>query len=477
MNLINTVVGLLFPLVTFPYVSRVLQPDGIGVINFYSSIIKYIVLFSSLGIGLYGIREVAKIRNNYQLRNKETIEILGLHIFLSIIGYIVVILLCLTVKKIEANVFLFSILSLQILLSVIGVNWFYQGIEDFKYITIRSLIVKFISAILLFTLVKTKNDITTYAWIIIVSETGNNLFNFIRLGKYVNIKELKLSNINIFKHLIPSAKVFVLNIIVSLYISLAPILLGFLSTETAVGLYTTTTRINSAVLGIVTALGTTLLPRMSHYASTGQNEIFVQIEKKGINFILTIAFPIVIGLIIVSPELIPLFSGAKYMEAIPTMRIIAPAILFVSLSGILGMQVLYPLGKERIVIICTTIGAIVFLSSSFILIPKYSQNGAALSNALAEFSVLISMLFLGKKYISYSFNNKYWIQILFGSFIMGISVLIFQINVELNIILKFLIEVLIGILVYGIYLIILKNEFVYLIINMLKLKLNVRNEK
>lgn len=156
LNLINTGTQMLFPLITFPYVCRVIEPDGVGQVNFFQSIISYISLFTCLGIPMYAIREIARDRNDVVKMNRTAVEILLLHSMLTLIGYAVVAILCLTVPQIQVNIPLFLILSLTIFFTAIGCEWFYQGIEDFKYITIRGLIIKIISVVLLFIFVKSK---------------------------------------------------------------------------------------------------------------------------------------------------------------------------------------------------------------------------------------------------------------------------------------------------------------------------------
>ena len=162
LNLINTGTQMLFPLITFPYACRVIQADGIGQVNFFSSIIGYISLFTALGIPMYGIREIARDRNNVVKMNRTAVEILLLHMLLTVLGYIAVAILCLTVPQVKADIHLFWVLSLTIFFTTIGCEWFYQGIEDFKYITVRGLIVKSISMLLLFAFVKTKDDLIYY---------------------------------------------------------------------------------------------------------------------------------------------------------------------------------------------------------------------------------------------------------------------------------------------------------------------------
>ena len=260
LNLVNTVVGLLFPIVTFPYVSRIIMADGIGKIQFLQSIINCIVLFSALGIPLYAVREIAKVRDNIEQRSKLAIEILLLHTFLSILGYIAVYIIALTVENVKSDASLFLLLSVNIFLSAIGVAWFYQAMEDFKYITIRSLVVKLLSLIALFTLVHSKDDLFIYAGITVMAEVGSNVLNFFRLRQFVTIQAITCKELNIWRHLRPALKIFLLNIIVCIYVNMDSIMLGLLSSQVAVGYYTAATRLTKALLGIISSFGASLLP-------------------------------------------------------------------------------------------------------------------------------------------------------------------------------------------------------------------------
>lgn len=183
-NFLNTITQLLFPLVTFPYASRVMMADGIGQVQFFSSIISYINLFTCLGIPMYAIREIAKVRDDEIQMSCITIEILLLHAILTILGYIIVAIICITISDVQTNIPLFLILSTTIFLTAIGCEWFYQGIEDFKYVAIRGIFFKIISAILLFILVKTKEDILLYGAYTVFGVLGGNLYNF---SDYENI--------------------------------------------------------------------------------------------------------------------------------------------------------------------------------------------------------------------------------------------------------------------------------------------------
>lgn len=188
LNLINTGTQMLFPLITFPYVCRVIGAEGIGQINFFQSIISYISLLTCLGIPMYAIREIARDRNDVVKMNRTATEILLLHSMLSLGGYLIVAILCMVVPQIQVNIPLFLILSLNIFFGAIGCEWFYQGIEDFKYITIRGLIIKIISVILLFVFVKSKTDLIYYGCYLVFGILGGNVFNFFRLRKYIHLR-------------------------------------------------------------------------------------------------------------------------------------------------------------------------------------------------------------------------------------------------------------------------------------------------
>lgn len=194
LNLINTGTQMLFPLITFPYVCRVIEADGIGQINFFQSIISYISLFTCLGIPMYAIREIARDRSDVVQMNRTAMEILLLHSMLTLVGYAIVAILCLTVPQIQVNIPLFLILSLTIFFTAIGCEWFYQGIEDFKYITIRGLIIKTVSVVLLFIFVKSKTDLLYYGCYTVFGVFGGNIFNFFRLRKYIHRENIISQN-------------------------------------------------------------------------------------------------------------------------------------------------------------------------------------------------------------------------------------------------------------------------------------------
>ena len=451
LNLSTTITGLLFPLITFPYASRILMADGIGQVQFFQSIIDYVSLCTALGIPLYAVREIARIRDNKELRSRTTIEILLLHAILTLVGYIVVFILAKTVAKIEIDASLFFLLSTTLFFNTIGVAWFYQAIEDFKYITLRSLFVRILSLVALFIFVKTKQDLFYYAGILVIGTVGNNIFNFFRLRKYIKLSKGEFKRLNLLRHLIPALKIFILNLVIS-----DSVMLGFLKNEESVGYYAAATRLTKAILGIVSSLGAVLLPRFSNMITNGQKEEFQLLANKAASFTIALSLPMSVGLIFMAAPIIHIFCGNGFEPSILTLKLVAPIVLFIGLSGIIGMQILYPQGREKYVIISTMVGACINLLINYLLIPQYGQYGAALGTVIAEFMVTVIMILLGRKYLPINILSKQNLHYLIGSIVISI-LLAFLFVFPLHEVNYLLIGILLSVIVYYAYLLMIKD--------------------
>lgn len=456
LNLSTTITGLLFPLITFPYASRILMADGIGQVQFFQSIIDYVSLCTALGIPLYAVREIARIRDNKELRSRTTIEILLLHAILTLVGYIVVFILAKTVAKIEIDASLFFLLSTTLFFNTIGVAWFYQAIEDFKYITLRSLFVRILSLVALFIFVKTKQDLFYYAGILVIGTVGNNIFNFFRLRKYIKLSKGEFKRLNLLRHLIPALKIFILNLVISIYVNLDSVMLGFLKNEESVGYYAAATRLTKAILGIVSSLGAVLLPRFSNMITNGQKEEFQLLANKAASFTIALSLPMSVGLIFMAAPIIHIFFGNGFEPSILTLKLVAPIVLFIGLSGIIGMQILYPQGREKYVIISTMVGACINLLINYLLIPQYGQYGAALGTVIAEFMVTVIMILLGRKYLPINILSKQNLHYLIGSIVISI-LLAFLFVFPLHEVNYLLIGILLSVIVYYAYLLMIKD--------------------
>lgn len=469
LNLINTGTQMLFPLITFPYVCRVIEADGIGQINFFQSIISYISLFTCLGIPMYAIREIARDRSDVVQMNRTAMEILLLHSMLTLVGYAIVAILCLTVPQIQVNIPLFLILSLIIFFTAIGCEWFYQGIEDFKYITIRGLIIKTVSVVLLFIFVKSKTDLLYYGCYTVFGVLGGNIFNFFRLRKYIHRENIIFSELHIKRHIKPVLKVFSFSVVTSIYLQLNTVLLGFLKNALAVGYFAAATKVMQMLLTMSACLGSVMMPRASHLIAENKEDEFNRLIQKSYDFTLAIALPMTIGLIFCAPSLITALCGVKFEHSILPSQIIAPIILMVAISNVFGIQVLFPKGKINIVTLSCGIGAVADLILNLCLIPFFSYIGTSIAYLGAEVATTVSMYFIGRKYIPIIYFKKSHLTYALGCIVMafalyGLSLL------QLPTLTILLLQGCCGVLAYFIILCICKDDMLIQILSKIKKK-------
>lgn len=465
LNLINTGTQMLFPLITFPYACRVIEPDGIGQVNFYSSVIGYISLFTCLGIPMYAVREIARNRDDIVKMNRTAVEVLLLHTLLTVIGYVIVAVLCLVVPQIKVDVPLFLILSLTLFFKAIGCEWFYQGIEDFKYITIRGLVVKLVSVLLLFLLVRTKEDLIYYGVYSVIGVLGGNVFNFIRLRKYVHHSNIIFSELNILRHIKPVLQVFSLSVVTSIYLQLNPVLLGFLEGNFAVGFFTAATKIMIVVMGLSSCLGTVMMPRTSNLIAEHKEKEFNSLIQKSYDFTIAISFPLACGLFVAAPYIIKVLCGIEFIPATFASQVIAPIILMVGISNVMGIQVLYPKGKINTVVHCCVIGAMVDLVLNVCLIPLFSYNGTAIAYLCAEISTTVSMFVIAKKDLPIHFFRKCHVDYMFGGLLMSVAVLAVPLFNGLSSVTVLVLQIFIGTIIYFSYLLVRKDAFVMQVIH------------
>ena len=462
---------MVFPLITFPYSSRVLEADGIGIVNFYNSIISYITLITCLGIPLYATREIARVKCDPSQLSKRSAEILVLHVSLTIIGYIIVAILCFTVPKIRENWSIFLILSASLIFNTMGCEWYFRGTEDFKYITIRGLITRIIYLPILFIFVRTKNDLLIFSFLTVFVTVGNNCFNFYKISQILKLSELKEAAKIPMKHLKGAVKIFLLSSSV-IYIQLNILLLGFLSTTTNVGYFTAASRTTLISAGIITALQTTILPRNSFLLAQNNQEGFKRTLTNSIDFILCFTLPMSTGLIIMAPLVIKLFAGDSYYPAITTLRFLSFSIIFSIINNFISTGILAPQGKEKIATYACLIGVMVNLVLNFILVPVLAQNGTALSSIFTEMAVLIGMIIMGIKYIPIklwkSSCNKY----LISSILMFIFCFILW-NLNSHETYHLIVIPIAGFIFYPICLIILRDKFYLNIQKMILVKLKI----
>ena len=409
MNVMLTMSSFVFPLITFPYISRILLPIGTGKVSFATSIVTYFSMFAQLGIPTYGIRACARVRDSREKLTRTAQELLGINLIMSVISYVVLFILLFTVPKFRAEKNLYVILSFTIILTAIGMEWLYKALEQYTYITIRSVIFKFMALIAMFLLVHKQKDYVVYGGITIFAASASNVLNLLNAHKYIDLKPI--GNYNFKCHMKPILIFFAMSCATTIYTNLDTVMLGFMSTDTDVGYYNAAVKIKVILVSIVTSLGTVLLPRASYYIQQGKLDEFRRITKKALNFVILLAMPLMLYFIYYAKEGIYFLSGNAYSGSIVPMQVIMPTLLLIGITNILGIQILVPMGREKVVLYSEIAGAIVDIIVNALLIPKYASTGAAIGTLVAEFAVLVVQYWSLKNEVRDSFKQIHYIKI------------------------------------------------------------------
>ena len=382
MNAILTMSQFLFPLITFPYISRILLPTGTGKVSFATSVVSYFALFAQLGIPTYGIRACAKVRDDRKALERTVQELFLINLIMSILAYIVLFLAIAFVPRMRQEKILFLIVGLTILFNAIGMEWLYKALEQYTYITVRSIIFKLIAVVAMFVLVHEQKDYVIYGGISILAASASNVFNFFHAHKYVSIKPV--GSYNFRQHLKPIVIFFAMSCAATIYTNLDTVMLGFMTSDAEVGYYNAAVKIKSILVSVVTSLGVVLLPRASYYVEHKLMDEFYRITQKAINFVFLIAVPLTVYFILFAKEGIFFLSGSEYASSILPMQVIMLTVFFIGLTNIMGIQMLIPLGKEKMVLYSEIAGAIADLILNTLLIPIMASTGAAIGTVVAE---------------------------------------------------------------------------------------------
>lgn len=404
MNIILNISTIIYPLITFPYVSRVLGTTGTGKISFASSFISYFVTFASLGIPTYGIKVIAQKRDNRKECSRAAHELIIINLITTIIAYGLFFILMFNIPKLNNDKPLYIISSLSIGLNALGMEWLYKGFEEYSYITKRTLIFKLIALLGLFLLVKNQNDYYWYAFLTVFGTSGSYIMNIIGSKKYIDYKYV--GSYHIIQHLKPIIYLVCASLITSLYAHMDSTMIGLMIGDDSNGLYYATVRIKSLLITISSALTTVLIPRMAYYfANRNLDKISIYI-KKAISAVSLISFPLLIYSFIMAKECLDFFAGTEYVAATNTLRVQLIACGLVGYSSIWGNQILVPSGNEKAYFKSVSIGAVVNLVLNSLFIPFIGIIGAAIATMCTEGVVCIALYRNARSYILEHDNFK-----------------------------------------------------------------------
>lgn len=395
-----TTANYIFPLLTYPYVSRVLGVTNIGICNFVDSVINYFVLISLMGVGVYGIREVAACKGDRNQLDMVFSDIFMLNTIATTIALVLLLFVTFTVPQLAVHKHLMLIGALKLVFNYLLIEWLYKGLEEFKYITIRTLLVKVGYVISVFIFVRKSEDYTIYYLLMTLMIVINAIINSIYARRFVT---LRLRGLGIRRFLKPFFIFGAYSLITSMYTSFNVAWLGFVTGETQVGYYTTATKLYEILLSLYTAFTGVMMPRMSALLAEGKsNEARVLLDKST-KILFGFVLPLVVLTTIAAPQIIMIISGPGYEGAIMPMQIIMPLMLIIGYEQILIVQTLMPMKKDKAVLTNSIIGAVVGLALNIILVPVLKSPGSAIVWLVSEFSVLVSAQIFTSKYTKMRF--------------------------------------------------------------------------
>lgn len=466
-SLILTASNYIFPLLVYPYVSRVLGVEGVGICNFADSILNYFILFATIGISIIGIREIASSKNDKKQLNIVFTSLI-MHILLPTIVTCVIFAIALNIiPQLHAYNKILYIGMGKILGTAFLLDWFYKGIEDFKFITIRTILIKISYVISVFLFVRTQEDYIIYFLLTTLMVLINSCINVMYARKFVRIS----FDFRNFKSLVKPNFINGFYLFLNtMYSTLNVAYLGFISTPKEVGYYTTATKVFGIILAVYSAFTGVLLPRMSYLLSENRIEDFNNLIKKSIDILFTFSIPIFMVFTILGPSIINVISGPGYEGAYIPAIISMPLIFVVGYEQILVIQIITPMRMDRIKLINSIVGATVGVVGNLLLVKAYLSTGATIVWALSEMSVLLSAQYFVYKKLGISFPIKSLLKNI--SYYLPLTVLVyFIVVIDLNSMATLCLSMLIlGIYFYIIQVKIVKNNLVISAINNLRIK-------
>ncbi|MDR2406487.1 MAG: flippase [Bacteroidales bacterium] len=382
-NTILTVSNVAFPIVTTPYVSRILGVENIGIVNFAVTYASYFALFVALGIPMYGMREIAKQNNNPEGRNQVFSELFVINVLSAIIFSTVYLVTIFSVPTLSHDREFLLITGISVLFVPFNVDWFFSGREKFKLVTLRTLAAKVIAVGGLFIFVRTREDIIPYLILTVAANLSSQIWNFGYMLK-TEVK-FRLKHLQIKKHLNAVLVLFASNIAISVYTMLSTLILGFMSDYTQVGYYTSANKISRIITIVVTSISPVMIARINTIKGKKDNQSeILQLLNNSFGYMMMLAVPATIGLIVVAPRFVPLFFGVEFIPATVSLQLLSLLIVIIGLSNLFGIQVLVAMGHEKKLLIAVLFGAVSNFCLNVLLAGKYGSVGASVASIITE---------------------------------------------------------------------------------------------
>lgn len=457
-NLIYRGLNLLFPLVSAAYTSRVLQAEGVGEVSFAQNIVSYFVLFAGLGLANYGTKEIGKNQSNQSKYRQVFWELFIINTVSTTICTLAYYISVFSLGFFYDSKVLYIVVGLSLVFNYFQIDWFYQGIEEFQYIAIRSIITKLVFLLALFAFVKTEQDVIPYALISVLGTGINYIFNILRLKKYIKFSRNIFKSLKVKRHIKPAIILLASTISVQLYTRVDTTMLGVIKGNQAVGFYTYAVKISDLILNLAIAVIMILLPRLSLYYYSGKKKEFKNLISFSMKLIVYVTLPITVGLCLVAQDAVRILFGNDFLSAVISVRILSLLIIIKSIGYLYGTQVLMTVNHEKELLFSTILGAVTNMGINAILIPYMSQDGAAIASVISEILVMIIQMLYARKYVdSYFKEKKFYFSTIISTIAMAFVVLLLYEVIPQNTV-RFFVSIFVGSLTYLIISFLGKND-------------------
>ena len=467
------VLNILFPVITGIYVARVLLPNDIGEIGYAQNIAQYFVILSFLGIPTYGMREIAKVRDDYAERSRLFSELFVINFLSTIVFLTIYGTLILSVAQFRDRITIYLITGSAIALNFLNISWLYEGLEEFQFISIRNIAFKIINFILLVLFVRNENDYIIYAVITVVGTAGNYILNILYSPRFV---KYSLKELNLKRHMKSIFMLVVVNLAIEIYSLVDVTMLGNMTTKENVAYYSYGQRIQRILLQIINSFTMVIVPRISNYYKHHKIEEFNALISRTLEIIIVLSVPMIIGIMFTGRDIVTLLYGNQYFRAAEVLQILS-LLLFISPIGyLLGSRVLLVSGQERKMVFCVGLGAVVNIFCNFFLIQLFQEKGAAIASVISEIVVMAVYVTLGRKEYKLTDNKQNYKKIS-----ISVALLCFYLIttsfLQIIVFAKLLVEILGSVIVYFGTLVLLKETTVYSYYNVFYSKIIKRGGK
>lgn len=456
LNTVKTVSGIIYPLITFPYISRVLMAENVGKVNFGNSIVSYFSLIASLGVSTYAIRECSKVRDSQDKLSNTASQIFSINIVSTIISYLALVVTFVVARPLDNYRELICIQSATIMFTTLGADWINSAMEDFKYIAIRTIGMQFVSLVLMFLFVKKPEDYMDYALISVLASSGANIINVFYRRKYCKINFTV--HMDLKTHLPPIFLMFSMILSQTIYTNSDTTILGLFRGDYEVGLYITSVKIYHLINTMIASVAWVVMPQLSlEFAKKDYVEVN-KLLKYSMNFIIVLGLPCIVGVNVIALPIIDLMAGPEFYGAATSLHILTITLAFSLIGGWFGNMTMIPAGREKVCLLSCCISALVNIILNIILIPKYGLNAAASTTAIAEIVGVCIVSYYKDKEIRIDNLSEMIKAPIVGSIAIAIIALLVRSFINSNALIC-VITIILSVIIYSFILILMKNEF------------------